>query len=205
MSGSATPTTISNMALSHNKCDKIDSIDDSSKEAQACKRFYPIALNVMLEKHKWGFAERRVPLAVVAGEDPSVYSPYSIAYSYPGDCLIANEIYNEGSDRPNDKIPFILGTNAAKDTTYILTDQETAYLIYTAATESFVSMKSSTFQLALSYLLAALTAVDLTSDTDLRDKNFNYYFGFASEAGVKDSNEEHQNTEDFDDYFKAMS
>lgn len=204
MSGSATPTTISNMALGHLGKKTIDSIDSSALEAKACKEFYDIALGVLLEDHKYGFAERRVALAVVAGVDPSTYTPYSIAYSYPGDCIIANRIYNASTDDPLSKIPFILGTNAAKDKTYILTSQEDAHLIYTARTESFTTMKSNTFQLALSFQLAALVGGKLNVDEAKIEKMYNRYFGYESKAKTKDSNEQHERIDYSDQYLDEM-
>jgi hypothetical protein len=203
MSGSATSTTIANMALSHVKCGTIDSIDGTTKEAQTCKFWYPTALNIMLEKANWGFAERRVALAVESGVDPSDYSGYSIAYTYPNDCLVANDIYNSASHEPDGGIKFRLGTNAAKDKTYILCSEEDAYLIYIASTESFTTMKSANFQLALSYLLASLIAMQLTGDEKMRDDNMNLFWGFASEAEKKDAKEHQEDIEDFDDYIDA--
>lgn len=201
----STPTVIANMALSHNKCENIASIDATdTKEAITCKQFYSIAKDYMLEKHPYGFIERRVALAPVAGVDPSDYSTYTYAYALPGDCLVAEEIYNSTSNKATDKIPFILGTNAARDTTYIFTDQEDAYLIYTASTDSFTSMRSATFQLALSYTLAWLIAMQLTGDSKLRDENLNMSFGITKEAETKDANEEFEDLEDFNDYADEM-
>lgn len=60
--------TICNLALSHlGDTAAVASISppDSSVQAQLCARFYPMALNALLEMASWGFATRRVALAEV--------------------------------------------------------------------------------------------------------------------------------------------
>lgn len=59
---------ICNLALSHiGDTAAVASIrpPDSSLQAQLCARFYPVARNALLEMGAWGFATRRVLLALV--------------------------------------------------------------------------------------------------------------------------------------------
>jgi len=61
--------TICNLALGHlGDTATVASIKppDNSVQAQLCARFYPIARNALLEMSTWGFATRRVKLALVA-------------------------------------------------------------------------------------------------------------------------------------------
>jgi hypothetical protein len=200
-----TPTEIAKMACDHNKCAQIDSIDGTSEEAKKMKFWYSKAKQYMQEKHPYGFTEKRVTLALIptATYDPDDTTDYEYAYAMPSDCLVIDEIYNPNSTKAEDKIKYILQTNTTRDAVYILTNQEDAILIYTAGTDSFTNMRSMTFQLALSYVLAWLTW-SLHGDPKLRDDNLNLSFGITGEAETKDSNEQHEDLEDFNGYADAM-
>jgi hypothetical protein len=198
----STPTTISNMALDHIGEKRIASIDDNNNRAQKCKAWYPIARDAMLEEHKFGFAEKRKSLALVSDAvyDPEDTTGYEYAYAYPSDCLVAEKIYNSSSSKPSDKEPFVLQTNSTLTAVYILTNAASAILVYTGATESFTAMRSKLLQLAISHKLASLIAMPLTKDPKLRDDNINMAFAIGGQAKTKDSNEQHEESEDFDDY-----
>jgi hypothetical protein len=204
MSGSATDTSIANMALGFLGKKQISSIDGTEIEAKACKQYIETAKNMMLEDSGWGFAERRVSLAVVAGVDMTGYDAYTYAYAYPADCLIAHRIYNSSSTAISDKIPFVLGTNPAADAVYIFCDTKDAVLVYMASTNSYTTMKSSTFQVAFAYLLAALAGGRLKVDNSRIEGMWTNYFAFNSKAQVKDSNERHEQPDMADAYIDAM-
>lgn len=83
----ASVTDICNLALSNlGDSATVVSISPPSGSIQAvhCARFYPIALNAMLEMHPWDFAMRRVSLALLAETPPS---PWQYVYALPTDCL----------------------------------------------------------------------------------------------------------------------
>lgn len=91
----ANAVTICNIALSRigNKAN-VSSIDppDESTEAEACARFYPLALGTLLDMHNWSFATKRATLALrTTDADPWLY-----AYSLPSDCR--HVIAVEGTD-----------------------------------------------------------------------------------------------------------
>ena len=77
----------------------VSSIDPPEGSAQAshAARFYPIARDSMLEMHQWGFATRRVTLAVLTGASPS---PWQYAYAAPANAL--NMLAVMASDATND-------------------------------------------------------------------------------------------------------
>ncbi len=82
----ANVVTICNLALSRvgNKA-SVSSINppDESTEAEACARFYPMALGTLLDAHNWSFATKMEPLAQRSGLDPG---PWRFVYGLPSDC-----------------------------------------------------------------------------------------------------------------------
>lgn len=69
---------ICNLALSYlGDAATVASIDppEGSAQAQHCARFYPMALNLLLESHQWNFSTVRALLALVE-------NPYSDAWNY---------------------------------------------------------------------------------------------------------------------------
>lgn len=80
----ANPTTICNLALAHLGEDQLMSLDDDSREAQFCKRFYDQTRDEVIQSHAWNFAIRRAVLSRLS-EAP----PFGWAWQYqlPADCL----------------------------------------------------------------------------------------------------------------------
>lgn len=65
---------------------QVASISPPSGSIQAihCARFYPMVRDTLLEMHPWGFATKRVALALLAQTPPS---PWSYTYQLPSDVL----------------------------------------------------------------------------------------------------------------------
>jgi hypothetical protein len=82
----ASEVDICNLALGH-LGDKatVSSIDPPEGSAQAthCARFYPIARDVTLESHEWGFATVRANLALLTDTPPP---GWLYVYAAPNDC-----------------------------------------------------------------------------------------------------------------------
>jgi hypothetical protein len=185
-----TKTEAFNLSLDTVGSANVASPTDGSREANICSKWWPIVKDSVLEELPWEFAERSQSLALVSGSADTPYSDeFIFAYAYPADCLVANNILNTGSDLAKDQIPFKRQTNATLDVVYILTNEEDAVLLYTAATESFTTMRSSHLRLALVYKLGAQIATPLKKDTALRDKNLDSYFSYMALAKTKDANE----------------
>lgn len=103
---------ICNLALAHlGDTATVASISppDDSVQAQLCARFYPVARDALLEMAAWGFATRRVSLALlqeaVDGSSPRVYPDKSPAtwrfmYALPNDAL--NVLAVLPKDAPDD-------------------------------------------------------------------------------------------------------
>lgn len=76
---------ICNLALSYlGDTATVASIDppEGSAQAQHCARFYPIALNLLLEMHQWNFITKRAYLAEVATD---YFDRWRFAYALPSD------------------------------------------------------------------------------------------------------------------------
>jgi hypothetical protein len=79
---------ICNLALSHLGDEAtVASIDppEGSQQAEHCQRFYPIARDMMLEMHDWGFATRRIAAALSATTE--TISGWQYIYAMPNNAL----------------------------------------------------------------------------------------------------------------------
>lgn len=148
---------ICNLALSHFGQDaNIASIDpsDGSVEADACARFYPIALAEMLEAHDWTFARKRATLAEVTNDRDD----FAYKYALPADCVKARRLLPEGySAGPNDSADYEL------EGTFIYTDEVNATLVYTRNLTDTTKF-SGLFVTGLSMKLAAYVVGPITKD-----------------------------------------
>src|SRR5690554_4100736 len=84
---------IANRALSHTGTDQsIVSLDERSKEARICARWYEPSRDQLLRAFPWNFAQRRVTLAAIS-EPPTGWAHQ---YRYPTSCLVLHEVYGKG-------------------------------------------------------------------------------------------------------------
>lgn len=70
----------------------INSLDENSAAAVACKVFYNETVEWLLRVAPWGFARRTINLTQLAVQDPTVTTPNSfypwlVKYAYPADCV----------------------------------------------------------------------------------------------------------------------
>ena len=90
-----TDVDICNIALGRIGVDRtIASLDEASKEGRNCKRFYPLARDLVLEAQPWPFAIRAKALApaVVAQLVPG----WSYGYTLPADAASVIEVVPAG-------------------------------------------------------------------------------------------------------------
>lgn len=158
----ASAVNICNLALSKiGDNASISSIDppDGSQQAEACGRFYPIALGVLLDLHPWSFATARVRVARLPNETSA---PWRYAYAVPSQCRRILSVMGQGGElsrmtggKPyttDKKIDFEVGSNGEYPVLY--TNEEDPYVIYIQA-EPKPAFFSMLFVDALSWLLAA--------------------------------------------------
>jgi hypothetical protein len=108
----------------------INSLDDRSASAQACKALFANARDSLLETLDWPFARRRATLAATT----LTRSEWSFVYSLPTNCLAPRWITTglQAADADT-KIPFAIeGDDSVGTNRVLLTDQDDAELVFTA-------------------------------------------------------------------------
>jgi len=147
---------------------------DGSAQAALCSRFYPIARDSLLEMHPWGFAAKRVPLALLSATPPS---QWAYVYAQPSDELNLLGVYDPSAmndtaaaiPMPNTYYgaaqagqgiytpqPFVAET-LPDGTDVIYTNQQYAVLHYTSLIADTTKF-SPLFTEALAWLLASKLA-----------------------------------------------
>lgn len=205
---------ICNLALGNLGDDAtVASLDPPEGSAQAdhCARFYPLARDLMLDAHRWGFSTRRASLALLSAAPPSAWL---YAYALPGDAL--NLISVLAPDAPDDNSaampvfstygcapinqpgiytpqPFVTET-AADGTPVLYTNQANAVLRYTARVTD-PSLFPPTFVQGLAMRLASMLAGPVLKGddgikaaalwSDRADK-------WLAQAKESDANQQHQ-------------
>lgn len=166
----ASAVDICNLALAHlGDTATVSNLDppEGSAQAEHCARFYPIARDSLLEMHTWGFATKRVTLALVGSGWPE----WDYAYAQPSDALNiiailppdATDDYSQGlSNVPTaaggSYVPQAFSCEVATNgDDVILTDQVNAVLRYTSVVTDTARF-SPLFVMALSWHLASMLA-----------------------------------------------
>jgi len=197
---------ICNLALAHIGGARIQALTDNSAGANACALIYEPLRDSALRDFPWNFAESRQVLALM----DETASGWNYVYQFPSDCIRALHIYNpisgnsveEGYYRDGqfyhdtaragtDKIDFQVALNAAKNSRVILTNKESAELVYTARV-SDPNLFDPLFVRALSYAMAADMAVPLKGSAQLKDQLLRDYIRIVSKAQVSNANEFHK-------------
>ena len=152
--------TICNLALAHlGDSATVASIDppEGSAQAEHCARFYPVALNLLLEAHPWNFASKRVKPALLAHQS----SVWRYSYALPQDALSVIALLPQGATDDYEaygvRVPVEHQLEQVDGTTVILTDLPDAELRYLSrATDP--GRYPAAFVEALAWKLAALLA-----------------------------------------------
>lgn len=161
----------------------IQSLDEPSAEAAACKLLYPPSRDAVLESHWWGFARKMAGLALLSGVERS---PWRYAYALPTDCVAPRFIWNGiRNPRADERIPFEPQALDALNGTALFTDQEEVELVYTARIVQ-PGLFSALFSSALAWRLASELASALPSKRDLRADAMTMYLSELSTAAAAD-------------------
>lgn len=210
----ASEVDICNLSLAHLGDDAtVSSLDppEGSAQAEHCARFYPIARDSLLEMHNWGFATRRVALALLSESPPSTWK---YAYAVPGDAVNYLGVY--APDAPDDLAssfplascygnsgqpqmamgsytpqPFILETDASGQQ-ILLTNQDSAVLRYTRLVTDTTQF-SPLFTDTLAWLLASyLAGPVIKGDTGVAAAQACYktFLIMRAQATVSDANQQ---------------
>lgn len=194
---------IVNLALAHLGDDAtVSSIDppEGSAQAEHGARFYPMARDVLLQMHPWGFATKRTTGAELTPETDS----WEYAYAKPADCLqmlavlppgaaddyLAPNLTLVDSTSVHTTYPYALQfqtqpfqMEALEDGTEVIyTDQEEANLRYIARVTD-ASKFPPLFVIALSRLLAHYLAGPVVKGDVGRSEAAGQYRTFLIELG----------------------
>jgi hypothetical protein len=187
-----TPTEIANLALSHLGVGKeIANLEtEASQEAQACRRYFPTALEATLRDFPYPFANTFAPAQLVETE-PNEEWGYS--YRYPsGVVKLIRILSGIRNDTRQSRIPYKIGRDEVGRLIY--TDRQDAILEYTALVTD-TSKFTADAATALSFRLAAYIAPRLTGGDPFKmgERAIKYYFvelGIARANAVNEQQDE---------------
>lgn len=144
----------------------INSLDEPTTEARACKVLYADARDAVLVAGPWPFATRRALLAEIAGSGVPPYAGtetgWAFRYALPADCLVAREVW-AGERNPLAPIPFATGYGSTGRV--LLADVANAQLEYTAVVVTPAAFDPG-FTDALAWRLAGDLALSLQARPD---------------------------------------
>lgn len=172
-----------NLALSHiGHRAVIADPDEATAEANHCRRFYPFALRVALERFAWSFATRRVALAEVINP----VDHWVFAYALPNQCIAARAVLLPESTDDSKEQDFTI--ESAEDGSPILyANVEDAVLKYTTLVED-TNRFTPLFEMTVSYDLASLLCGPIPKDPKLKKAMFDAAMRYADFAEASDAN-----------------
>lgn len=194
---------ICNLALGHLGDDAtVSSISppEGSAQAEHCARFYPIARDVCLEAHEWGFATKRADLALLSTAAPP---GFQFVYQVPANCRNIVDLidpnalddytyHNRGEQWRNsarEPVPYEQET-LDDGTQVIYTNLENAKVRYVFGVTDTTKF-SAQFTDALAWLLAAyLAGPVIKGDTGMQigQAMMKAFVGSISQAKTADAN-----------------
>jgi hypothetical protein len=120
-----------NLALSHlGEAANISDLNEGSANADNCRRFYPIARDLVLSVRAWSFNTVRSAPPIYSAVPPSTWQ---FAYAVPAKCLRVIAVLMPGAADECGQ-PFIMET-AEDGTIVVLTNVESAIVRYTTRIE----------------------------------------------------------------------
>lgn len=129
-----TPVDVCNLALLYTgQGQQINSLDQATIEAKACKVHYAKTRDAFLESAWWKFATKHAVLALLSGQ---TRTDWVYVYQLPSDFIAPRYIHTgQRLSNPIDRIPFDLESVSASTAVTgqcLVTDQKAAELCYTA-------------------------------------------------------------------------
>jgi len=181
-------TAIANMALSHIGHGSIETLDEDSAEANACKTWYDHSRRQSLEAHDWNFARKRQTLALHSEAAPS--GVWAYRYQYPSGCLKIRSLVNP-LGATADAVPYEVELDGAGKTMCLLTDLAEAVAVFTFDLTT-TALFSPAYIDVLSYLLAHRIAMPITTDARIENAKLEMYLYLLQVATVGNDNEQVQ-------------
>lgn len=144
---------IANLALTKLDVDRIMNFNEDNESARKVLAVYDMTRDMMLAKHPWNFATKRVALAQVTGTP--AYG-FTYIYQLPADCLRVLE-----TDLDDDNVDYKIEENKR-----LLTDELSVKIKYIARIEDPIQF-SQGFILAFYHELVAVLAYAFTNSRPL--------------------------------------
>ena len=141
-----------------------------------CENLFPHVLDMVLEAHEWGFATRRVVLAMLPEQHPE-NPDYVLRYAMPTDCVKPVSI--EGYAGVNRTPAYLIEGNA------ILTNKRNAELVYIARIEEPRAWPPS-FADVLAWALAGELASARINDSQKQNWCYQNYEVALAKAAARD-------------------
>ena len=176
---------IVNVALGRIGVAAIESMNEASEPARVATRYYDLTRQLVLRKFPWGFATRRVQLALLDVEP----NDYKYAYRYPADVLYLRGLYNENFDKPIHSHNFKILSD--KNGKVLYTDIDHAYIEYTADIKDS-TLFDAQFVEAFAWKLAAEIAFILTGNLNIAQNAIRAYNAYVNEAMGNDAEEDNE-------------
>lgn len=147
--------------IKHSKT--ITSLEQDTKEANACELVYFELRDALLSMHNWNFATRRVQMAQLDTTPPF---EWQYGYQVPADFLRLTNVYANSSGRG--RVLYKIEGNE------IRSDAATLYLQYIARI-SDPNLMIPLFRVALSKFMASRLAVGLSQDAARSDEMYHQF------------------------------
>jgi hypothetical protein len=154
----------------------IASLDDATKEAQLCKRLYPVARDAVIETRLWSFARARYILDPAA--EPPLFG-WTYRFARPAEVLRVFRVDDGGGEY---RIPWEIEGSS------IYADVAKLYVLALKRVTDTAQF-SSAFTMALAARLAAELAVPLTENSKLQERLWGLYEREVREAAGTDGSQ----------------
>jgi hypothetical protein len=197
---------ICNLALSNIRASSINSLDESSLQAQQCKLKYPFMRDRLLAELPWGFNRKIRALSLLTTE---IFN-WAYAYQYPTDCLKIHRLVGAHEELANadaDVVSRLLDSQLLplkdlrtqvpyevfnfSDNKTIGANEADLRIDYSAKVTD-PNLFSSDFTLALSHLLASELAIPIVgaeNGRQLRSDSLQLYKSYLDAAMANDLND----------------
>jgi hypothetical protein len=199
---------ICNIALSNIRASSINSLNESSIQAEICKLKYPVLRDRCLRDGPWLFNRKIQALATVTTE---VFN-WAYSYSYPADCLKIRRMIGAYEELPSGSANVasrLLDSRVLPNKGY---RRQIPYEVFNFDNERVIgsdqpdlridfaakivdpNLFSDDFIMALSYLLSAELAIPIVGaelGRSLRSESFQLYTNYLSSAMALDQNDQY--------------
>lgn len=178
---------ICNLALSNLGKANIQSIEDTEPEARACRQFYDLSRDLLLQVYPWRFAQKIAAMGELTNDRPGEWGR---CYTRPTDCLKILDVLPQSSTVPLLDIPPAgpMGFPYEVSGSRIYCALPAARLSYIARITD-PTRYTPLFIDALGWHLAVRLAMPLTRDPKQRETAYQMAMAMQSAAQIADANE----------------